>query len=161
MTRPARIALAVTLAFAAPNAFAQSKAAPAKTPVANYWMDVATVNVSIPGVEEATEMPLIGGMIGNFFGGSKLGMVPGKWLDLALYTRQKPAGTSGNHAIPPGQNMGANLPLEPVPKPQPGGTAHDRRDQTAGDRHGDADIGMLVLDHVRIGPGNIGRGHVA
>ncbi|MBK7658277.1 MAG: hypothetical protein IPJ28_03595 [Betaproteobacteria bacterium] len=127
MTRPARIALAVTLAFAAPNAFAQSKAAPAKTPVANYWMDVATVNVSIPGVEEATEMPLIGGMIGNFFGGSKLGMVPGKWLDLALYTRQKPAGTSGNHAIPPGQNMGASLPLEPVPKPQPGGTAPDTK----------------------------------
>ena len=90
-------------------------------------MDVATVNVSIPGVEEATEMPLIGGMIGNFFGGSKLGMVPGKWLDLALYTRQKPAGTSGNHAIPPGQNMGASLPLEPVPKPQPGGTAPDTK----------------------------------
>ncbi|MBK8322729.1 MAG: hypothetical protein IPL06_08300 [Betaproteobacteria bacterium] len=127
MTRPSRIALAVTLALAAPIALAQSKAAPAKTPIANYWMDVATVNVSIPGVEEATEMPLIGGMIGNFFGGSKLGMVPGKWLDLALYTRQKPAGTSGTHAIPPGQNMGASLPLEPVPKPQPGGTAPDTK----------------------------------
>jgi hypothetical protein len=127
MTRPSRIALAVTLALAAPFALAQSKAAPAKTPIANYWMDVATVNVSIPGVEEAADMPLVGGMIGNFFGGSKLGMVPGKWLDLALYTRQKPAGTSGTHAIPPGQNMGASLPLEPVPRPQAGGTAPDTK----------------------------------
>lgn len=127
MRKPLPLALAAGLAFAAPAALAQSKAAPAKTPVANYWMDVATVNVSIPGVEEATDMPLIGGMIGNFFGGSKFGMVPGKWLDLALYTRQKPAGTLGTHTIPPGQNMGASLPLEPVPRPQPGGTAPDTK----------------------------------
>lgn len=127
MTRPARLALAVTLALAAPAVTAQSKAAPSKPPIANYWMDVATVNVSIPGVEEMTDMPLVGGMIGNFFGGSKLGMVPGKWLDLALYTRQKPAGTTGTHAIPPAQNMGASLPLEPVPRPQPGGTAPDTK----------------------------------
>jgi len=127
MTRPSRIALAVTLALAAPFALAQSKAAPAKTPIANYWMDVATVNVSIPGMEEAADMPLVGGMMGNFFGGSKLGMMPGKWLDLALYTRQKPAGTSGTHGIPPSQNMGASLPLEPVPRPQSGGTAPETK----------------------------------
>jgi hypothetical protein len=127
MTRPAPLALAAALALAAPAAIAQSKAPPSKPPVANYWMDVATVNVSIPGVEAATDMPLIGGMIGNFFGGSKLGIVPGKWLDLALYTRQKPAGTTGTHAIPPGLNMGQSLPLEPVPRPQPGGTAPDTK----------------------------------
>ncbi len=123
MPRPARLALAVTLALAAPLALAQSKATPSKPPIANYWMDVATIGVSIPGAEEAADMPLICGMMGNFFGGSKLGVVPGKWLDLALYTRQKPAGTNGTHAIPPGQNMGASLPLEPVPRPQPGGTS--------------------------------------
>ncbi len=118
-----RLALAVALALA-PQAFAQTapKAA-AKSPIAYYWMDVATVNVSIPGVQEMADMPLIGGMMGNWFGGSKVGVVPGKWLDLALYTRQKPSGTEGTHAIPPGQKMGASLPLDPVPKPQPGGTA--------------------------------------
>jgi len=127
MTPRAPLALALALALGAPAVLAQSKAIPAKPPIANYWMDVATVNVSIPGVEEVTDMPLVGGMVGNFFGGSKLGMVPGKWLDLALYTRQKPAGTNGTHAIPPGQIMGASLPLEPVPKPQPGGTAPDTK----------------------------------
>jgi hypothetical protein len=120
-----RLALAVCLALACASAQAQSKAAPAKTPIANYWMDVATVSVSIAGAEEMADMPLLGNMMGNFFGGSKLGMVPGKWLDLALYTRQKPAGTQGTHAIPPGQRMGASLPLLPVPRPQRGGTAAD------------------------------------
>ena len=127
--RVARISLAVSFALAAASVLAQSKGAPAKAPIANYWMDVATVNVSIPGMEEMADMPLVGGMMGNFFGGSKLGMVPGKWLDLALYTRQKPAGTEGTHAIPPGQNMGASLPLLPVAKPQPGGTAPEGVEQ--------------------------------
>jgi hypothetical protein len=128
MTRTTAIALAVGLAFAAP-AFAQSKAAaPAKTPIANYWMDVATVNLSIPGAEEMADMPVLGSMMGNFFGGSKMGVMPGKWLDLALYTRERPAGTEGTHAIPPGQKMGASLPLEPVPRPTPGGTAPESRE---------------------------------
>jgi hypothetical protein len=130
MIRPAtrRTALAACLALALP-AFAQSKAAPAKTPIANYWMDVATVTVSIPGVDEMSDMPLLGSMMGNFFGGSKMGVVPGKWLDLALYTRQKPAGTEGTHAIPPGQKMGASLPLVPVANPQPGGTAPESNEE--------------------------------
>ncbi len=64
MTRPAAtpLALAVCLAFAAP-ALAQSKAAPAKTPIANYWMDVATVHLAIAGAEEAADMPLLGGLM--------------------------------------------------------------------------------------------------
>jgi hypothetical protein len=130
MKIPSRIApIAVTLALVpwAGTAAAQAKATAAKTPVANYWMDVATVHLGIPGAEEMADMPLLGSMMGNFFGGSKLGVMPGKWLDLALYTRERPAGTAGTHAIPPGQKMGPSLPLEPVPKPQPGGTAPDTR----------------------------------
>lgn len=123
--RVAGIALAVCMAAGAAPALAQSKGAPAKTPIANYWMDVATVHLAIPGAEEMADMPLLGSLMGNTFGGSKMGMMPGKWLDLALYTRQKPAGTEGTHAIPPGQKMGSSLPLLPVPKPQPGGTAPD------------------------------------
>lgn len=126
--RAACLACAVSLAIAMAPALAQSKGATARTPIANYWMDVATVNLSMPGAEEMADTPFLGNMMGNFFGGSKLGMMPGKWLDLALYTRQKPAGTEGTHAIPPGQNMGAGLPLLPVARPQPGGTAPDSRE---------------------------------
>ena len=125
MPPPARLALAVTLALAAPLALAQSKAAPAKPPIANYWMDVATVHLAMAGAEEMADMPLLGNLMGNMFGGSKMGVMPGKWLDLSLYTRQKPAGTVGTHAIPPGQNMGPSLPLEPVEKPKPRGTSQD------------------------------------
>lgn len=136
MKRTARLALAVAVALAAPAAFAQSKAAPskaspapskaapaAKAPIANYWMDIATVHLAMPGAEDMADMPILGNLMGNAFGGSKVGVMPGKWMDLALYTRQKPAGTNGTHAIPPGMAMGASLPLEPVPKPQPGGTS--------------------------------------
>lgn len=126
MTRPMpkRLALAACLALAGP-ALAQSKGAASRIPIANYWMDVATVHLAIPGAEEAADMPVLGGLMGNMFGGSKMGVMPGKWLDLSLYTRQKPAGTLGTHAIPPRQNMGPSLPLEPVAKPKPGGTAQD------------------------------------
>ena len=126
MTRPipTRLAPAACLALAGP-ALAQSKAAPAKTPIANYWMDVATVHLAIAGAEEMADMPLLGNLMGNMFGGSKMGVMPGKWLDLSLYTRQKPGGTDGTHAIPPGQNMGASLPLQPVEKPKPRGTSQD------------------------------------
>jgi len=133
MTHPApaiaRIAFAVSVALAPATLLAQSKSAPAKTPIANYWMDVATISLSIPGAEEMADMPLLGSMMGNYFGGSKLGMVPGKWLDLALYTREKPAGTEGVHAIPPGQNMGAGLPLLTVPRPVRGGTSPEGTEQ--------------------------------
>ena len=33
--------------------------------------------------------------------------------------------------------------------------AHDRSDQPAGDRDGDADVGMLVLEHAAFGPGHV------
>jgi hypothetical protein len=133
MARPllpvaARPAVAVLLALLAAPAAAQTKGAAPKSPIANYWMDVATVSLSIPGAEEMADMPLLGNMMGNYFGGSKMGVMPGKWLDLALYTRQKPAGTEATHAIPPGQRMGPSLPLLPVAKPQPGGTAPESRE---------------------------------
>jgi hypothetical protein len=41
-------------------------------------------------------------------------MMPGRWLDLAVVTQRKPAGTEATQTIPPGQNMGASLTLLPV-----------------------------------------------
>jgi len=82
-----------------------------KPPVAQFWMDVATHSLSIPGMEDMP--PGMGNMMGGFFGSARQGAAPGQWLDEALYTRLKPAGTEGSHAIPPGMNLGASLPLVP------------------------------------------------
>ena len=84
-----------------------------KPPVAHFWADVATHSMSIPGMDDMDEGSM--GMFGGFFGGTKnAGGAPGKWLDTALHTRNKPSGTLGSHAIPPALNMGSALPLIPV-----------------------------------------------
>ncbi|MFZ4479495.1 MAG: hypothetical protein ACOYNZ_06330 [Rhodoferax sp.] len=93
-----------------------------KPAVAQYWMDVATM--SMAGMDE---MPSIGGGLGNLLGGmagvpgmggasfgATRGMMPGRWLDLAVVTQRKPAGTEAIQAIPSGQNMGPSLTLLPV-----------------------------------------------
>ncbi|MFZ4537438.1 hypothetical protein [Propionivibrio sp.] len=106
-TRVAAV-LATVLVLPAVTALAQTK-----PPVAQFWMDVATNSMSIPGMGdmESGEGALFGGM----FGGTKMGGgSPGKWLDTALYTRQKPSGSEGTHAIPPSLGMGSSLPLIPV-----------------------------------------------
>jgi hypothetical protein len=106
MTSAYRLAAAAFCATVPALAAAQSK-----PPVAQFWADVATNNVSIAGMSEMAEA----GLFGGFFGGTKMaGGAPGKWLDTALHTRNKPAGTLGTHAIPPTLNMGNSLPLLPV-----------------------------------------------
>ncbi len=94
-----------------------------KPPIAQYWMDVATM--SMAGMDE---MPSMGGGLGGLIGGmtgmtgpsfgATRGMMPGRWLDLAVVTQRKPEGTEATQAIPAGQNMGPNLTLLPV-QPQP------------------------------------------
>ncbi|MBA3902846.1 MAG: hypothetical protein C0522_04100 [Rhodocyclaceae bacterium] len=88
--------------------------AQAKPPVAQFWADAATHSMSIPGMGDMEEGAM--GMFGGgFFGGTRMASgAPGKWLDTALYTRNKPSGTLGSHAIPPALNMGGALPLVPV-----------------------------------------------
>jgi len=105
--RPAA-AFAALLVLPAATTFAQTK-----PPIAQFWMDVATNNMSIPGMGDMDSG--VGGMFGGMFGATKMGAgMPGKLLDTALYTRNKPAGTEGSHAIPPVMNMGSALPLIPV-----------------------------------------------
>ncbi len=95
-----------------------------KPPVAQYWMDVATI--SMAGMDDLPDMGALGGMIGGMTGmpgmggvsfGATRGMMPGRWLDLAVRTQRKPAGTEAVQAIPAGQAMGPSLTLLPV-KPQ-------------------------------------------
>jgi hypothetical protein len=78
-------------------------------------MDAATHSMSIPGMGDMEDMGGMGMMGGGFFGGAKMpGGAPGRWLDSALHTRNKPAGTEGTHAIPAAMSMGPSLPLLPV-----------------------------------------------
>lgn len=109
MTIRPNLAMAAILALPPSLALAQ-----ARPPVAQFWADVATNSMSIPGMGDMEEGAM--GMFGGgFFGGTKMaGGSPGKWLDTALYTRNKPSGTLGSHAIPPALNMGSTLPLVPV-----------------------------------------------
>lgn len=100
--------LAATLFFPAVSALAQTK-----PPVAQFWVDVATSSMSIPGMDDMESG--MGGMFGGVFGATRMGGgAPGQWLDTALHTRLKPGGTEGSHAIPPAMRMGDVLPLIPV-----------------------------------------------
>lgn len=112
------ILASLTVALALPAATAQAQNKP---PVAQFWMDVATSNMSIPGMDDMDSGA--GGMMGGLFGGTKMGGgAPGQWLDTALHTRLKPSGTEGTHAIPPAMNMGSSLPLIPVATVERSGT---------------------------------------
>jgi len=64
--------------------------------------------------------PGMGGQGNNAFGNTR-GMMPGRYVDIALFTRNRPAGTEGVQAIPPGVQLGESLPLLPhVREPAPG-----------------------------------------
>jgi len=92
-----------------------------KPPIAQYWMDVATI--SMAGMDDMPDMGALGGLMGGMTGvpglggvgfGATRGMMPGRWLDLAVRTQRKPGGTEATQAIPPGQAMGPSLMLLPV-----------------------------------------------
>jgi hypothetical protein len=95
-----RAALAGTLAALAVPAGVMAQTKP---PIAQYWVDVATQNMSIPGMEGVPA-----GMIPGMPGGGG----PQRALNLYLYSTQKqPPAPEATHDIPPGQNMGPTLPL--------------------------------------------------
>ncbi len=118
MMPSARIAVrcaAVSLLAFATAAGAQQVVRP---PLAQYWMDVATHGMA--GMPEMPGLPSLPSFLGggasgggNHYGNARA-MSPGRWLDLALYTRSKPSGSEAAHAIPPGMEMGASLPLVPL-----------------------------------------------
>ncbi len=113
---PARSAAACAVLALCSNALAQNQVV--KPPIAQYWMDVATM--SMAGMNEMPSMGALGGLFGGAgrsggvsFGATR-GMMPGRWLDLAVVTQRKPAGTQASQSIPTGQNMGPSLVLLPV-----------------------------------------------
>lgn len=111
---------ALLLGGLASASFAQTQVV--KPPVAQYWMDVATVRMA--GMEEMPDLGAMGALgqmaglpgmkgqgEGNF--GATHGMTPGRWLDIAVVTQRKPAGTQATQTIPSGLAMGSSLTLLP------------------------------------------------
>lgn len=120
--KPSRVALAAFSCTALATTFiigsAGAQTQVVKPPVAQYWMDVATV--SMAGMDDMPSMGAMGGLIGGMTGlgsvsfGATRGMMPGRWLDAAVVTQRKPAGTEATQSIPEGQRMGPSLTLLPV-----------------------------------------------
>jgi hypothetical protein len=74
-------------------------------PYPHYWMSISTSNQSMPG------MPAGVSGIAAIFGGKKL-FGPRRDLQLQLESPRVPTGPpKADHEIPPGQKMGASLPL--------------------------------------------------
>ena len=94
---------AILLLTGSPAAAAEK----AKTPVTQYWVSVATQNMSIPGMPQEGMSGLQGMIIGKM-----AGVGPKKSLLLQLNSPGAlPSGPEATHDIPPGLSMGKTLPL--------------------------------------------------
>jgi len=74
-------------------------------PYPHYWMSVATMNQSMPGMTEE-----MGGMAG-MFGGRGAAFGPRRDLQLQVEGPREVSAPKADHMIPPGQKMGESLPL--------------------------------------------------
>lgn len=100
--------------------FAAAAQAQTKPPIAQYWMDVATNNSSLPG------MGGMGGIAAGLLGGGGMGAGGQRTLNLSLYSARKNNAPEAAHDIPPAQNMGPALPLViPAVERASGGTERD------------------------------------
>jgi hypothetical protein len=120
---PAASALASALLLALGSSPAHAQTQVVKPPVAQYWMDVATVRMA--DMDELPNLGALGGMAAGMMGmkgtgdnsfGATKGLMPGRWLDIAVATQRKPAGTQATQTIPAGLGLGTSLPLLP-PEP--------------------------------------------
>jgi hypothetical protein len=115
------VTAAILLLTGSPAAAAEK----AKTPVTQYWVSVATQNMSIPGMPQEGVSGLQGMIIGKM-----AGVGPKKSLLLQLNSpRAVPSGPEATHDIPPGLNMGKTLPLLIPERAQParGGDEPERK----------------------------------
>lgn len=135
--RIASLTAAIALVLASAVDAAEAPKQPVRGPVAQYWMDLATYNLM--GMDDMPEMDGIAGrMIGNIagtraargrdgreakgvgnFGLTKYAGAPGRQIDIALYTRNKPSGLTATQEIPPRADLGA-APLHLVTPPREG-----------------------------------------
>jgi hypothetical protein len=126
MSASTRTVLAACIAAGALTAHAQNRA-----PAAQYWVDLSTASMSIPGMPDGGGMGA--GLLGALTGGNPAAAMggmggSGKSLDAELHVRARPAGVEGTHAIPSGMNMGPSLLLMPY-RPQPAGHGSTHSEQ--------------------------------
>ncbi|MDF3036871.1 MAG: hypothetical protein K0S28_2145 [Paucimonas sp.] len=96
---------------------------------AQYWVDVSTMSMSIPGMPDQGG-GMLGGLLGNAMGNAMGGM-QGKTVNTELWVRAKPSGTEGTHLIPNTMNMGSSLLLLPIkPVQAQGSTPTEKSDGT-------------------------------
>lgn len=95
----------LAILLAASPAFVLAQTQVVKPPIAHYWVSAETAaGMSMPG------MGAMGGMMGGMMGGGA--MQGGKRLLLQLGSQQATSGAPrAAHDIPPGMNMGPQLPL--------------------------------------------------
>ena len=119
--------LGVAIALCALPALGQT---PQKPPIAQYWMDVATNQMSIPGMPAGgAGGGLLGGLMSGAMGSAAgvPGMGNGKTLGLGLVTRNKPQGALAQHTTPPPARFEQPLPLVPPQRsPSEPGTRTER-----------------------------------
>lgn len=129
---PTTLASALLLALGNSPALAQTQVV--RPPVAQYWMDVATVRMA--DLDELPNLGALGGMagmkgLGDASFGATRGMMPGRWLDIAVATQRKPAGPQATQNIPAGLGLGTSLtllPPEPVAATGPAPQGRDTDD---------------------------------
>lgn len=126
--RPLALAL---LCLAAPLAHAQSKPVrqPAKPPVAQAWVDVATFSgLGVPVALSGGVMEGLSGLFGGKKGGdNRFGMTQGfssgRWLDVTVLSRANPGLAEATQRVPEGSRLAPELKLVAVqpekPKPVP------------------------------------------
>jgi len=133
MSLPKHASLPLLLAATAFSAHAQT--APSNKIQAQYWIDVATANMTIPGMQDqgGGGSSLFGALMGGAMSAAMPpGMGGGKSMHTELWVRARPQGVEGSHAIPAGMNMGAALPLVPIkPVQSQPGTPAERGDSPA------------------------------
>jgi hypothetical protein len=122
-TKYAPLPLLLATSLASLNAHAESNKIQAQ-----YWVDLSTSSMTIPGMPEDGAAGgggggggLLGNLIGNAVGkrmSAAMGVGQGKSMYTELWVRAKPAGVEGSHAIPPAMSMGDALPLLPI-RPAP------------------------------------------
>ncbi|HTZ39520.1 MAG TPA: hypothetical protein VMB77_05160 [Syntrophales bacterium] len=122
LTKTACTVTAMILLFTASTVTA---AEPKKTPATQYWVSVATQNLSMPGMPQEGMSGLQGVIAGKM-----AGMGPKKSLLMQLNSPSAlPSNPEATHDIPPGLNMGRTLPLL-IPeraKPARGGEEPERK----------------------------------
>lgn len=146
-----RALVAILAIVVAPVASAQGKPAAqvVKPPVAQLWMDVATL--SAPGMPAIGSMPSLGALLGgragaeqgnNAFGNTR-GMGGGRFVDIALYTQRRPGGAEATQSVPASSTLAPGVPLLP-PKPDPRSRAADAGADPV-EEHGEPPRGRILF----------------